>query len=90
MSGRRRDAESQVEDGRPSRRMRPWEKAVRSMENPSQRRTGLRRDAESPLDEDDRSNQKRIVTPGKSGFRRDPDYSRPAGGSRRPAKVLKK
>ncbi len=52
--------------------------------------SGLRRDAESPLDEDDRSNEKRIVTPGTSGLRRDPDYSRPAGGSRRPAKVLKK
>jgi len=48
--------------------------------------SGLRRDAEYPLDEEDRSNQKRVVT----GLRRAPDYSRPAGGSRRPAKVLKK
>ena len=85
-SGRRRDAESPVEDGRPSRRMRPWEEAVRRMENPLQRRTWLRRDAEYPLDEEDRSNQKRIVT----GLRRDPDYSRPAGGARRPSKFLKK
>ena len=97
---RRHGAESPLETRRP----RPWEEAVRTkrrMENPPQepphqRRTivpgtsGLRRDAESPLDEDDRSNKKRIVTPGTSGLRRDPDYSRPAGGSRRPAKVLKK
>ena len=96
-SGRRRDADTPLETRRP----RPWDEAVRRMENPPQepphqRRTivpgtsGLRRDAESPLDEDDRSNKKRIVTPGTSGLRRDPDYSRPAGGSRRPAKVLKK
>ena len=89
-SGRRRDAESPVEDGRPSRRMRPWEEAVRRMENPPQRRTELRRDAEYPLDEEDRSNQKRIVIPGTSGLRRDPDYSRPAGGARRSSKFLKK
>ena len=60
-SGRRRGAESPLETRRP----RPWDEAVRTkrrMENPpqeppNQRRTGLRRDAESPLDEDDRSNQ---------------------------------
>ena len=96
-SGRRRGDDTPLETRRP----RPWDEAVRRMENPPQepphqRRTivpgtsGLRRDAESPLDEDDRSNKKRIVTPGTSGLRRDPDYSRPAGGSRRPAKVLKK
>ena len=77
------------------------ELVARGMENPPQepqpqRRvivpgtSGLRRDAEYPLDEEERSNQKRIVTPGTSGLRRDPDYSRPAGGTRRPAKVLKK
>jgi hypothetical protein len=61
----------------------------KTFEPARQRRTivagtsGLRRDAESPLDEDDRSNKKRIVTPGTSGLRRDPDYSRSA-------KVLKK
>ena len=75
--------------------------AKRRMENPPQeplpqRRvivpgtSGLRRDAEYPLDAEERSNQKRIVTPGTSGLRRDPDYSRRAGGTRRPAKVLKK
>ena len=47
-------------------------------------------DIEYPLDEEGRSNQKRVVAPGTSGLRRDPDYSRPAGGTRRPAKVLKK
>ena len=85
--------------------MHPWDEAVRQVkrrtENPPQepqpqRRvivpgtSGLRRDAEYPLDEEERSNQKRIVTPGTSGLRRDPDYSRPAGGTRLPAKVLKK
>ena len=83
-SGRRRGTDTPLETRRP----RPWDEAVRRMENfqqepEPQRRTvvpgtsGLRRDAESPLDEDDRSNQKRIVTPGTSGLRRDPDYSRP-------------
>ena len=81
-SGHRRDAESPVEDGRPSQRMRPWDESGRRMEHPPQRSTELRRDAE----EEDRSNQKRIVT----GLRRDPDYSRPAGGARRPSKFLKK
>jgi hypothetical protein len=103
-TGLRRGAETPLDGDRPSQRMRPWDEAVRTkrrMENPPQepqpqRRvivpgtSGLRRDAEYPLDEEERSNQKRIVTPGTSGLRRDPDYSRPAGGTRRPAKVLKK
>ena len=104
-TGLRRGAETPLDGDRPSQRMRPWDEAVRQvkrrMENPPQepqpqRRvivpgtSGLRRDAEYPLDEEERSNQKRIVTPGTSGLRRDPDYSRPAGGTRRPAKVLKK
>ncbi len=81
--------------------MRPWDKAMRQvkrrMENPPQepqpqRRviapgtSGLRRDTEYPLDEEERSNQKRVVT----GLLRDPDYNRLAGGTRRPSKVLKK
>jgi len=87
----RRGAETPLDDDRPSRRMRPWEEAVRRMESrpqEPQRRTGLRCDAEYPLDEEGRSNQKRIVIPGTSGLRRDPDYSRPAGGTRRPSNVF--
>ena len=63
--------------------------------------TSLRRAAETPLDDDRPSRRMRpwenTETPPqeplprrRTGLRRDPDHSRPADGTRRPSKVLKK
>ena len=56
--------------------LRPWEKGILFRELVS--------------DRDERDAQRRFTVPGTSELRRDPDYSRPAGGTRRPSKVLKK